>query len=67
MTGQNNREDLIICIENAAAFISEESGYETVAAAFDRSGVRDLYQASESQLWELFGDLDFIQNDLRSG
>lgn len=66
MTGQN-RENLIICIENAAAFISEKVGYETVSASFDRYGVCDLYQASESELWDVFGDLDFIQNELRSG
>ena len=65
MTG-HNREDLIICIENAAAFISETIGYETVLA-FDRCGVCDLYQASESELWDVFGELDFTQNELRSG
>ena len=61
------KESLIICIENAAAFISETGGYETVSAAFDRCGVCDLYKASESELWDVFGDLDFIQNELRSG
>ncbi len=61
------KESLIICIENAAAFISETGGYETVSAAFDRCGVCDLYQASESELWDVFGNLDFIQNELRSG
>lgn len=61
------KESLIICIENAAAFISETGGYEMVSAAFDRCGVCDLYQASESELWDVFGDLDFIQNELRSG
>ena len=61
------KESLIICIENAAAFISETGGYETVSAAFDRCGVCDLYQASESELWDVFGDLGFIQNELRSG
>ena len=66
MTGQN-REDLIICIENAATFISGAIGYETVSAAFKRCGICDLYQATESELWDLFGDLDFIQNELRSG
>lgn len=65
MTGQN-REALIICIENAAAFITETIGYEAVSAAFERCGVRDLHQASESQLWDVFGDLDFMQNELRS-
>lgn len=59
--------NLIICIENAAAFISEVIGYETVSAAFDRCGVCNLYQATESELWDVFGDLDFIQNELRSG
>ena len=66
MTGQN-REDLIICIENAAAFILGAIGYETVSAAFKRCGICNLYQATESELWGLFGDLDFIQNELRSG
>jgi len=66
MTGQN-REDLIICIENAAAFISGAIGYETVSAVFKRCGICDLYQATESELWDLFGDLDFVQNELRSG
>ena len=61
------KESLIICIENAAAFISETGGYETVSEAFDRCGVCDLYQASESELWDVFGNLDFIQNELRSG
>ena len=61
------KESLIICIENAAAFISETGGYETVSAAFGRCGVCDLYQASESELWDVFGNLDFIQNELRSG
>ena len=61
------KESLIICIENAAAFISETGGYETVSAPFDRCGVCDLYQAPESELWDVFGDLDFIQNELRSG
>ena len=45
------KESLIICIENAAAFISETIGYETVLAAFERCGVCNLYQASESQLY----------------
>lgn len=45
MTGQN-REDLIICIENAAAFISGAIGYETVSAAFKRCGICDLADIS---------------------
>ena len=52
MTGQN-REDLIICIENVAAFISGGIGYETVSAAFDRYRVSDLYHASESELCDV--------------
>ena len=61
------RENLIINIENAVAYIASEIGNETVEATLYKYGAKSINQIASSDLSEVFSELYVIEADLRSG
>lgn len=61
------RENLIISIENSAAYIASENKQETVDFILAKYGAESIGQISDCYLSEVFNELDAIEADLRSG
>ena len=64
---REERNNWIVNIENAAAFISSEIGDETVAATLYKNRARSIEQIASSDLSDVFSELYAIEADLRSG
>ncbi len=60
------REDLIISIENSAAYIASENKQETVDFILAKYGTESIEQLSDCYLSEVFNELYAIEADLRS-
>ena len=65
MTGFE-RENLIISIENSAAYIASENKPETVNFVLEKYGAASIEQIASSDLSEVFSELYAIEADLRS-
>lgn len=61
------RENLIISIENSAAYIASENKLETVDFILAKYGVESIEQIPDCYLSEVFNELDAIEADIRSG
>ena len=62
---RTERESWITSIEDCAACIAAEIGYETVLSVLERYGVRSIRALRPSQYSDLFDELDAIEADLR--
>ena len=61
------RENLIISIENSAAYIASENKPETVDFILAKYGAESIKQIPDCYLSEVFNELDAIEADIRSG
>ncbi len=61
------RENLIISIENSAAYIASENKPETINFILSKYGAESIEQIPDCYLSEVFNELDAIEADLRSG
>ena len=61
------RENLLISIENSAAYIASENKSETVDFVLAKYGAKSIDQIPFCYLSEVFNELDTIESDLRSG
>lgn len=66
MTGFE-RENLLISIENSAAYIASENKSETVDFVLAKYGTDSIEQIPDCYLSEVFNELYAIEADLRSG
>lgn len=61
----NERRNWIINIENSAAVVESQLGWEVVKSVFERYGAHGTWDLSPSDLPEVFNELYSIEADLR--
>lgn len=61
----NERRDWIINIENSAAVVESQLGWEVVKSVFERYGAKNICNLNPKDLPEVFSELYAIEADLR--
>ncbi len=61
----NERRNWIINIENTAAVVESQLGWEVVKSVFERYGAKNICDLNPKDLPEIFSELYAIESDLR--
>ena len=61
----NERRDWVIKIENSAAVVESQLGWEVVKSVFERYGAKNICNLNPKDLPEVFSELYAIEADLR--
>ena len=61
----NERRNWIITIENSAAVVESQLGWEVVKSVLERYGAKNIYDLNSKDLPEIFSELYAIEADLR--
>lgn len=61
----NERRNWIISIENSAAVVESQLGWEVVKSVFERYGAKNICDLNPKDLLEVFSELYAIEADLR--